>query len=53
MITLLDNKKERVLMEIIFVGIFQVSMGVLFFILKSYKKVWMSNVDGIIFTLVG
>ena len=28
-------------------------MGMLFFILKPYKKVWMTNVDGIIFTLLG
>ena len=51
-ITLLVDKKERVLMQAI-LGIVHVSMGVLFFILKPYKKVWMSNVDGIIFTLVG
>ena len=52
-ITLLDDKKERLLMRAILVGIFQVSMGVLFFMLKPYKKLWMSSVDGIIFTLVG
>ena len=27
-------------------------MGVLFFVLKLYKNVWMSNVNGIIFTLL-
>ena len=52
-IILLDNKKERVLIKAIIVGILQVSMGVLFFVLKPYKKVWMSNVDGIIFTFAG
>ena len=46
--TLLDDKKVHVFMQI-FNGIFHVSMGVLFFLLKPYKKVWMSNVDGIIF----
>ena len=53
MITLLDDKKERALMRDIFVGVFQVSVGILFFILKPYKKVWMTNVDEIIFTLLG
>ena len=52
-ISFLDDKKECVLFQDIFVGIFQVSMGVLFFVLKPYKKVWMSNVDGIIFTMAG
>ena len=46
--TLLDDKKVYVFMQI-FNGIFHVSIGVLFFLLKPYKKVWMSNVDGIIF----
>ena len=51
-ITLLVDKKERMLIRTI-LGIVQVSMGVLFFVLKPYKKVWMTNVDGIIFTLAG
>ena len=37
-ITLLVNKKERVLMQAIFVGIFQVSMGVLFFCIKAIQE---------------
>lgn len=53
MITLLDNKKECVLIRAIFVGVIQFSIGALFFILKPYKKAWMSKVDGIIFTLLG
>ena len=40
-ITLLDDKKERLLMRVILVGIFQVSMGILFFVLKPYEKLWM------------
>ena len=46
-ITLLVDKKERMLIRAI-LGIVQVSMGVLFFVLKPYKKVWMSNVDGLL-----
>ena len=52
-ITLLDDKKERMLAQVILVGIFQISMGIMFFSLKPYKKIWMSNADGIIFTLIG
>ena len=52
-IALLDNRKEQIFMEAILVGISQVSMGVLFFIMKPYKKNWMSNVDGLLFTVAG
>ena len=52
-LALLDNKKEHMLIQDMLVRIFQISMGILFFTLKPYKKIWMSNVDGIIFTLVG
>ena len=34
-------------------GIFHVLVGTLFFILKPYKRVWMSHIDGLIFTSVG
>ena len=51
--TLLDDKKERMLAQIIIVGIFQISMGMLFFTIKPYKKLWMSIADGIIFSLIG
>ena len=34
-------------------GLFHVFIGMLFFILKPYKKVWMSHVDGFMFTLTG
>ena len=50
--TLLDDKKSMLAQDII-VGIFQISMRMLFFTVKPYKKVWMSIADGIIFTLIG
>ena len=52
-IALLDNGKEQIFMKAILVGISQVSMGVLFFIMKPYKKNWMSNIDGLLFTIAG
>ena len=50
---MIDNKEKCVLIQVLFVGVMQILIGLLFLILKPYKKVWMSNVDGIIFTLAG
>ena len=41
------------LIQVLFVGVLQILIGSLFFVLKPYKKIWMSNVDAIIFTLAG
>lgn len=34
-------------------GTFHVLLGTLFFTIKPYRIVWMSHIDGLIFTLVG
>ena len=55
-ISLIDNKtmkKKCMLIQVLFVGVLQILIGSLFFVLKPYKKIWMSNVDAIIFTLAG
>ena len=52
-ISLLDDKEKCMLIQILFVGVLQILIGSLFFILKPYKKNWMSNIDGIIFILAG
>ena len=52
-ISLVDNKEKRMLIQVLFIGVLQILMGLLFFILKPYKVNWKSKVDGIIFTLAG
>ena len=52
-ISLVDNKEKRILIQVLFVGVLQILMGLLYFILKPFKVNWMSKVDGIIFTLAG
>ena len=44
---------DRYFQIILFLGVFQILLGVVFFIIKPHRKTWMSNADGIIFTLFG
>ena len=48
-----DYKDDRLLWEWTALGILHVLLGTSMFVLKPYKKVWMSHADGLIFTVIG
>ena len=44
---------DRYFQILVVLGVFQILLGVVLFTIKPHRKTWMSNADGIIFTLFG
>ena len=46
-------KENQMLWELAALGVLHVVLGMLLFTANPYKRLWMSHMDGLIFTLVG